>query len=123
MNTFGNRLKLLRTEKKMTQKELAAIFGATNSAVNSYETRNRFVSESLLKQYAEYFGVSTDYLLGVSDIRNPVTKGTKSFAEKLVKKMIDENMITDKNDIDPNLIDTLIAAIKFDVANKKKTRD
>lgn len=70
--TFGKKIKMLRNEKQITQKELGEIIGVSERVVGYYETDNRFPKDnSVIVKIAEYFNVSLDYLLGKSDIRNP----------------------------------------------------
>jgi transcriptional regulator with XRE-family HTH domain len=64
-----NRIKDLRKEKDMTQNDLAMALGIRRSTVASYELARIDPSPKVLKQLTEYFNVSTDYLLGVSNIR------------------------------------------------------
>lgn len=73
----GNRIKLLREEKKIRQDELAKVLSISPSAVGMYERDEREPNDEITIKLAEYFGVSTDYLLGKSDNRNsdiPVSK-------------------------------------------------
>ena len=67
---FGLRLKSLRQEKKITQQDLANLLSVSASTVGMYEQQRRDPDTETLKQLAEYFNVSIDYLLGKSDIRN-----------------------------------------------------
>lgn len=71
MSTFGDRLKLLRIEKHLTQEQLAEKFGMKKSRISQYELNKRQADDELKKLFANYFNVSLDYLLGQSDIRNP----------------------------------------------------
>lgn len=64
---LGARLKKLRTSKKLTQKQLAEKINVTNVSISGYESGNRFPDTDTLKKIADYFEVSTDYLLGRSD--------------------------------------------------------
>ena len=66
-----NRLKLLREEKKLIQKDIAKLLNVSIPAVNQYESGKRDMSTDTVIKLAEYFNVSTDYLLGKTDIRNP----------------------------------------------------
>lgn len=73
----GNRIKLLREEKKIRQDELAKVLSISPSAVGMYERDEREPNDEITLKLAEYFGVSTDYLLGKSDNRNsdvPISK-------------------------------------------------
>ncbi len=65
-----NRLKFLREEKGLLQIDIAKFLGISSAAVGFYETEKRDMSPDTIVKLAEYFGVSTDYLLGKSDIRN-----------------------------------------------------
>ena len=67
------RLRRLRTERMLTQKELGEELGLSESIVCLYEKGEREPSFSILCRLADFFGVTTDYLLGRSDIRWPYT--------------------------------------------------
>jgi len=69
---FGDRLRMLREEKEITQKQLGAIINISDRVVGYYESNNRFPkAEAILKKLAAFFHCSVDYLIGNSDIRNP----------------------------------------------------
>lgn len=65
-----NRIKELRTENKITQADLAKVLKISDRAVGYYENGEREPDQDTLLQIANYFDVSVDYLLGVSDVRN-----------------------------------------------------
>lgn len=67
---MGEKLRSLRTEKKLTQKQVADRIGLAISAVSSYESGSRYPSYDALIKLARIFHVSTDYLLGMTDKRN-----------------------------------------------------
>lgn len=62
---FGDRLKTLRTQKNLTQQQLADRLGLTKSVISAYETQLHRPSYETLVQLSRIFRVSTDYLLGV----------------------------------------------------------
>lgn len=64
---FGKRLKALRTAKKISQKEFGKLFGLAESTIGMYERDERRPDFELLNKFADYFEVSTDYLLGRTD--------------------------------------------------------
>lgn len=69
---FGDRIKYLRIENKWTQEYVAEKLSISMGALSRYETgMYEPKSLDLVKDFANLFGVSTDYLLGKSDIRNP----------------------------------------------------
>lgn len=67
MSTFGERLKQLRLEKNLTQKQVADFLQITVTAYQNYEYDKRELNISSLKIIADYFDVSIDYLVGRSD--------------------------------------------------------
>lgn len=70
MVNFGNTLKTLRTNRRLTQAQLGDLAGVATSAISSYESGSRYPSYDVLIRLARIFHVSTDYLLGL-------TKGTE----------------------------------------------
>jgi transcriptional regulator with XRE-family HTH domain len=65
---FADRLRNLRAEKKLKQKELQQILGLkSRSAISNYEKNDREPDFETLVKISEYFDVSTDFLLGVTD--------------------------------------------------------
>ena len=65
-------LKLLRQKKGLTKKAAAKAIGITERAYIAYEYGERDVSTETLVKIAKYFGVTTDYLLGVETESNPL---------------------------------------------------
>lgn len=70
---FKDRLIKLRKELNLTQEELAQKIGYTRTAISAWEIGRNEPSNADTIKLAKYFGVSTDYLLGKSDIRNPLS--------------------------------------------------
>lgn len=64
---FKERLQQLRKQAGLQQKELAASIGMSANAISMMETGNRETTFEKLVLLAEFFQVSTDYLLGVTD--------------------------------------------------------
>ena len=64
MNSFGERVKKLREQKGLNQKELGARLGVSGSMICAYEKELRMPSFPVLLSMARLFNVSTDYLLG-----------------------------------------------------------
>ena len=67
MVDFGERLKNLRTKKKLTQSQLATKLGLSKSEISAYENGIRLPSYDILISLTFIFQVSTDYLLGVKN--------------------------------------------------------
>lgn len=68
-----NRIRVLREEAKMTQRDLASRLGVEPAVVSKYENEKSGLSEGTLRMLALIFDVSVDYILGLSDERK---KGT-----------------------------------------------
>lgn len=63
--TFGEKLKLLRFEKGLTQDDLGYILGVTKSCISCYENGSRQPSIEVLISLSIYFKVSIDFLVGI----------------------------------------------------------
>lgn len=87
---MGDKLKSLRLEKKLTQKQVADRIGLAISAVSSYESGNRYPSYDVLVQLARIFHVTTDYLLGMTDKRNIDVTGLDDSEIELVSQLVDK---------------------------------
>ncbi len=60
---FGEMLKKLRKERKMTQSQLAELFGYSHVAVVKWENGTREPDFNTLIKLSDYFGVSIDYMI------------------------------------------------------------
>lgn len=69
--TFAARLKMLRQEKGVTQKQLANELQISLPAVIHYENANRFPGSAVLTLLSQFFNVNKEYLAGESDERQP----------------------------------------------------
>lgn len=65
--TFSTQLSKLRKAKKLNQEQASELLGISRSTYANYEVGAREPSLALLKKMAKVFGVSADYLLGLSD--------------------------------------------------------
>ena len=65
--TLGNRIKELRTSKKMSQKELAEIVDVSKSAISKYESEMLEPNIRVQILLARTFDVTVDYLIGNTD--------------------------------------------------------
>ena len=66
MAAFGDLLSELRRDMNMTQDELAKVLFVSPGTISNYENNIHFPDVPKLKQIAQYFGMTTDYLLGLS---------------------------------------------------------
>ena len=92
MREFGNRLRTLRKQKNLTQKQLASQIGVKNSIISFYEMGDRLPSPEIIVKLAAIFHVSADLLMGIDK-----------------KEVID---ISDLDDEDKMVIRLLIDSLK-----------
>jgi transcriptional regulator with XRE-family HTH domain len=67
-----NRIKFLREEFHMSQKELAKKLSLSEGSISLYEKEERKPSLEVLIKLSEIFNCSTDYILGLSDKRSEI---------------------------------------------------
>lgn len=67
MNDFAVRLRTIRKRRKLTQRDLASKLNISQSTIALYETGARKPDPDTINKIADFFDVSTDYLLGRSD--------------------------------------------------------
>ena len=84
---FSERLKRLRMEKGITQKELADRLHISRSTIAGYESLGKEPDGEKLCALADFFGVSVDYLLGVTDSRE-LTSPAPAAAKRPVEAAI-----------------------------------
>lgn len=76
---FGDRLRKLREQKGITQKELGKVINTSDRVIGYYEANNRFPKdEFILKALADFFDVSVDFLVG----RNSSNTSKSEFIEE-----------------------------------------
>lgn len=92
---FSTRMRQLRVESNITTKELADKLKVARTTVSNWENGNRNPDLEMLKRIAKTLGSTTDYLLGMSDVRNPYENRTD-------KPTNDNN--TDNEDNEPKTI-------------------
>ena len=86
---FGNRLRELRTQAGLTQKQLANLLGVTKSVISFYERQERTPSPDVLKKIAAVFHVSTDFLLDIDRVKRLDLSGLDDNDIQLVTMMVD----------------------------------
>lgn len=70
MNRLGEKIKSLRQRNRFTQQEVAEKLGLSLSGYRKYENGQRDPNLNVLKDLAVFYNVTTDYLLGLSNIEN-----------------------------------------------------
>ena len=89
MVEFGNRLKKLRKQHGLTQKQLASMIDVQNSIISFYEVGDRLPSPTMIIKLAATLHVSTDYLLGVEKGETVDISGLTETDKYLVKSLVE----------------------------------
>ncbi|WP_281815153.1 helix-turn-helix domain-containing protein [Vallitalea longa] len=82
---IGQRLRELREENGLIQKDIAKLLNITTSAYGYYEQEKNDIDTKTLIFLSDYYNVSTDYILGRTNISKPIE-------EFLKEKQIDEKL-------------------------------
>lgn len=72
-----SRIKQLREKRGLIQEILAAELGITQQMLSKYERDVTLIKVDILKKIATYFNITTDYLLGVSDVKRDLQRQMK----------------------------------------------
>lgn len=107
-----NRLKELRKEKKLTQKELADYLGVNEKTISRWENGESTIKSDKAQALADFFWVNTAYLLGYLDfparsLREILFHEIKAEKEYKVIRIGDENFISENRVL--NIIDKYVS--------------
>jgi len=70
LSIFSDRIKILRLENDFTQKYIAEVLDITDRYYQKYEYGKVKPSQANLIKLADFYNVSTDYLLGRTDVKS-----------------------------------------------------
>lgn len=119
---LSERLKLLRTEKNLLQRDVAKFLKITASAYGFYEQGKRIPDSDMLNRIADFFNVSVDYLLGRTDFTTSINQSKSNLAEQVAIRLIKE-LEKDGYKIEEKDLPNLILASKITLAQNKKNQD
>ena len=68
------RIRNLREDQDLTQKQLGQILNMSQTGYNQYEIGKNDIPTKILIKLAEFYNTSTDYLLGITDEKKPYKK-------------------------------------------------
>ena len=124
---IGKRLKELRTSEGLTQQELAKILNVSSMSISFYENEQRKPDIDFIISVSKYFGVSTDYLLGLINAKDKenidISKvtGLNDFSLTILEQSLKET-----NNVAAEVIDTVICGGDFlrfvNLINDKKEK-
>lgn len=81
-NKLMNRLKELRQEKKLSQKEMSDFLGVNEKTISRWENGENTIKSDKAQKLADYLGVSTGYLLGYSNDKKDPMRTSLELARK-----------------------------------------
>ena len=115
---IGETIKRLRKEREITQEEFAEILGVSCQSVSRWENDNCYPDIELIPTIAEFFGISTDRLMGVDETKEKeaVNNYLEAFQKAISVGHIDECIVIARKGVAefPNnyvLLDKLMYAL------------
>lgn len=87
---FGENLRRLRKSRNLTQQELGVKVGLSKAVISKYENGMGYPSFDVLIRIAQYFGVTTDYLLGVLESKTIDVSGLTDSQVDSIHQLISE---------------------------------
>ncbi len=108
MKDFSDRIKELRSEYNLTLDELAEELNISKSTISRYENNIRIPNADFVKKVSEFFNVSSDYILGKTNIKNPHTGNMYEFdsTEEAINFILENNIIIDVEGFDLNKLNS-----------------
>lgn len=101
--SFGSKLKTLRKEKSLSQRQIAESLGMSINSISQYENDKRFPDEKVLVRLCKYYDVTSDYLLGLCETKKSLHVYDELYSNKLdseqkelISKLIDMINIVQK---------------------------
>lgn len=113
-----SRIKQLREKRGLIQEILAAELGITQQLLSKYERDITLIKVNILKKIAIYFNVTTDYLLGISDVKRDL-QGQMKMNETLDQYYDLVEVYKELDEYDQEMIWSIIQIVKK-INEKKK---
>lgn len=114
-----SRIKQFRQKRGVIQEILAAELGITQQMLSKYERDITLIKVDILKKIAAYFNVTTDYLLGVSDVKRDI-KGQMKVNETLDAYYDLVEVYKDLDPYDQEMMWSIIQTVKKTSDKRKK---
>lgn len=99
-DAFSEKLASLRKSHGMTQEQLGQALCLSRSCIANYESGNRQPDAELLSQIADYFDVSTDFLMGRNSIEMVFHQPKSNSVMGNLKRTMAEQMHLDLTDME-----------------------
>lgn len=112
---FSKRIKELREKKRLSMEQLAKELGITKSRVNMWENNGTIPRGDVLIQLAQYFNVTTDYLLGNDDLTEvSLTNAKLNSLQRNLGKLNEEEL---------SKAEGMLKAVFMDIFNDEEEED
>lgn len=117
-----SRIKQLRENRGLIQEILAAELGITQQMLNKYERDILCIKVDVLMKIAEYFNVTTDYLLGISEVKRDLQGQMK------MNKTLDTyydliEIYKDLDEYDQKMVWSIMQTVKKTCEKRKKDKE
>lgn len=126
MVEIKDRIRKLRLQKGLNQPELARIMNVSKQTISNWENGNRIPDTLTIKKLADFFNVSTDYILDkdnqLSSLSNIVIDKSKinknnTLSDDFVDILVQHGKIKSKKDLTPKIILQLLTEIFDEIDN------
>ena len=117
-----SRIKQLRENRGLIQEILAAELGITQQMLSKYERDILCIKVDVLMKIAEYFNVTTDYLLGISEVKRDLQGQMK------INKTLDTyydliEIYKDLDEYDQKMVWSIMQTVKKTCEKRKKDKE
>jgi transcriptional regulator with XRE-family HTH domain len=114
--TVGEKIKELRKEKGLLQKEFADKIGVNQQTVSGWENEIIEPTISKLKKIADVFGFEMNYWKNDETIKEKIVQ--KDNVTELIDRLIAQGKIKSPEDIPDDLVNLIMYAVKMDIQTK-----
>ena len=119
----GEIIRKLRNEKGLTQDELAKKLEVSASSIAMLESNRRSGNREVETKMANFFGVSRDFLAGVTSERIFNSIPRKQLVSELLESLVDAGMIDDINKIDKSTEKMIMDMVRTEMAIIKARKE
>jgi transcriptional regulator with XRE-family HTH domain len=128
---LGEKISRLRKDKKLTQQQLANELGIAQSTIGMIERDERGAGSELLLKFANFFGVSVDYLLTTEE-KLEIANGAMERVSELIQKALGKPAINisdsiytitskyENENFTPEETEEILNFIDFTIAKRKQ---
>ncbi|HBA47643.1 MAG TPA: hypothetical protein DCZ91_07545 [Lachnospiraceae bacterium] len=109
MRKIGETITKLRTEKGLRQKDLSAILSLSPSSISNYEKDEYWPDLNTICKMADYFNVTTDYILGRTEYRCPPEILDKYVTKDYIVHDIINTLLT----LDPDSVNAAVNYVNY----------